>query len=97
MLASIAIRRNSGVFCAEVCASCVAAVCAKSSSHCATSTGEYLPLRSPLSSSSANPLTVENNCGSNGLALPNVLGAGVSLYGVLLGVAIGCTVNISGQ
>ena len=38
--------------------------------------GEYLPLRSPLSNSSAKSLMREKSCGSSGLVLPKVFGDG---------------------
>src|SRR5690242_8240206 len=85
ILRSIAARRNSGEFLsgarASASARCDAALEAAVSSHCATSNGEYLPVRCFFRDSTTNSLIVENICGSRELTLPKTLGAGVSLYG----------------
>src|SRR5882724_11925239 len=76
----------------------VRALSARSSSHCATSIGEYLPLRSPLSSSSAKSLMREKSCGSRGLVFAKTLGDGVSEYGFLRRASTsGSLVYTSGQ
>src|SRR6185437_6907844 len=82
---SITARRNSGEFLSRARASAsdkyFVAPSAAASSHCATSSGEYFPLRALLTTSAAYSLIVEKSCGSSGLTLPNTLGDGVSEYG----------------
>ena len=77
----MATRRYSGVSSSAAFPSSPSARSARSSSHCATSTGEYFPDRFPSSNSAANSVMPENNCGSSGLTWQNVRGVGESLYG----------------
>src|SRR6185437_1940072 len=74
------------------------AVLDRSSSHCATSVGEYFPEAWPFTSAAACCSMVEKSSGSSGLTVPNRFGSGVSEYGSFsLPSTIGMLVYISGQ
>src|SRR6476469_3375449 len=74
------------------------AVSERSSSHCATSTGEYFPETWPFSNAAACCSMVEKSSGSSGLTVPNRFGVGVSEYGsTSLPSTMGMFVYISGQ
>src|SRR6202789_946942 len=85
MRISASIRRNSGDVCdltdLRALARALADTFAKSSSHCATSIGEYFALGRPARSSSEHSTTVEKIWGSSGLTVPKHFGVGVSPYG----------------
>src|ERR1035437_6506684 len=101
-MTSSSMRRNSGVVVDRALAWASARACVEvvvySSSHCATSIGEYFALGWPASKFCAHSTMVAKICGSSGLTVPKTLGLGASQEGDGASVStIGWLVYISGQ
>ena len=81
---SMARRRKAGAWGLAILlrarARCVSAVSAMSSSHPATSKGEYFPLRLPLTNSSANWSGLAKSAGSSGLTRPKRLSPAMDMF-----------------